>query len=68
MFQEADDEVGEGVDHYEDGEVDSLERMGVGEEGSTLLNWPGCSRLREETALQPEIRLDLITGRNSPGE
>ena len=68
MFQEAGDEVGGGVDWSGNSEVDGLERMGVGEEGRTLLNWPGCFRLRQETAVQPEIRLNLITSRTSPGE
>ena len=63
MFQEADDEVGGGVGCRGDGKVDGLERMGC-----IFLDWPGCFRLREETAMQPEIRIDLLTGRTSSGE
>ena len=43
-------------------------RMGVGDKGRTLLDWRGYLRLREETAVQTEIRLDLVTGRTSSGE
>ena len=51
MLQEADDEIGGWVDWHGDGEVDCLERMGVGNEGRTFLNRPGCFRLGKETAM-----------------
>ena len=57
-----------GMFHKADDEVDGLERMGVGEEGRTLIDWSGYFRLREETAMQPEIRLNLVTGRTSSGK
>ena len=51
MLQEADDEVGGWVDRRGDGEVDGLERQRVREEPLTLLNRPGCLRLRKKTAM-----------------
>ena len=41
VFQEVDDQVGGWVDQHCKGKVDHSERMGVGEEGCTLLDWPG---------------------------
>ena len=65
MFQETKDEVGGGVDWRGDGEVDVLERRGVGEEGNTLLDWPECFRLRVETAVCNQ-KSDLIWSQVEP--
>ena len=68
VVQEAGDEVGGCVDRSGGGEVDGQGRWGVGEERGAFSDRPGTFRLRKETPMQPEIRVDLSTGGTGSGE
>ena len=48
--------------------MDGQGRGRVGQEGGACFNWPGTFRLREEASMQPEIRVNLSTGRTGSGE
>ena len=68
VFEEADDEVGGHVERPGGDEVDGQGRWGFGEERGACFDRPGIFRLRKETSMQPEIRVNLSTGRTGSGE
>ena len=68
VLQQTGDEVRGRADRRGGGEVDGQGRDRVGQESGACFNWPGTFRLREEAPMQPEIRIDLSTGRTRSGE
>ena len=63
-LQQLHDEVCKWVDRYSDCSVKCICQSRVGEEGCIWLDQPFVFRLRKETSVKPELRVDFLHSRN----